>query len=155
MKDLQTLIPDYLGRLFATWVAPKWLIAGALALLEYVAPGTAPNVLLASCALVVMDTLTGLVRAKVTLVPVTSAKLTRFLTKSFTYAAAVVTVALACDSVPETHSLHAGVVTAMLTGISITEIKSIFENLHALRPDLWGVIAEAITRGFAKPGGPK
>lgn len=132
MKDASSLIPAYLWRLLTQIALPKWVLAFAAGALEYIMPQIAPGVAFATGGLIVLDTMTGILRAKLTGVRVTSAKLGRFLTKCFAYAAALITVAFAMHIVPDTASLQTPAITALVTAVAMTEAYSIFENLRAI-----------------------
>lgn len=136
MKEANSLIPFYLGKLFAQAAIPKWAIALGVGLFDYVFPTIAPSVALATWILVIFDTFSGILRAHATKQEVTSAKLGRFLTKSFSYAIAVGTIALVLHIVPNTQAFQPAVVTTTMTGIAGTEAYSIFENLRVVGYDL-------------------
>ncbi len=82
----------------------------------------------------------------------TAGKLGEFVTKVVTDSCALIAIALASATVPNTQPLIAEIVTGVLTAMSVTEVKSIFENLHAIRPDVWATIADVISKVWPRRG---
>jgi phage-related holin len=132
LLDDFALTPMYWTRLLCDFAIPRWFISAGVAILDYLIPGTAINVAAATMGLVILDTLTGVVRTRVLGHQVTSAKFGRCITKGFAYAVAVCTVGLGAHAIPQALPFQGVAVTLMLTAAATREMISIFENLHAM-----------------------
>lgn len=120
----------YIGKLFAQWVVPKWCLAGVIAVMEYALPGAAlQNAAGAAGALILLDTLSGLVAARISGHPISSAKFSRVLVKLLGYSLVLAVVSLALRSVEPLAPVQHIAVTAVLGLITWTEAISILENV--------------------------
>lgn len=133
MKDIQTAVPTYLVRLFAEASYVKSAIAIFTGAVAYVFPGeSARSAAMAAVLLIVIDTMTGMVAARVNGEAISSAKFGRALVKVFSYSVAVISSALCFRALPGLSSLSDAATTAIVSLVVVTETISIFENIKRM-----------------------
>lgn len=150
------LIPSYLKTLAFEDALPKWVLGMGIAVWDYFAPNVSPGVAWATFGLIVLDTITGVVAAKISGEEITSAKMGRFFTKVVSYALGVALIAFAVNAVPLENaeagakSIQNFLMTTLLAGIAATEIKSNLENLAKMGYELPAPVTKWLADGAQK-----
>lgn len=122
-----------LGKLFADVAPVKVSLSILSAIVAYFLPTEAQQAAgLAAAYCIVLDTVTGVVAARVSGKPITSAKLGRVLVKLLAYASVLSVVATAVNHVPGANVAQGPSVTGVLTFILLTESVSILENVRLM-----------------------
>jgi phage-related holin len=123
-------LPEVFRKLFATFLPSKALTAFFAVVLEYLFPlQVLRDAAIAAGVLIILDTATGFWASVVTKKQITSAKLSRVLTKMFGYGAVVVVFAVLGHSVPGLDGTQTFSVTLVLVFVTLTEGISILENV--------------------------
>lgn len=132
MRDLHA-IPKLFTKLFAdaSWV--KYPCALLTALVAYVLPTEqVQNATIAAGALMLLDTVTGVVAARVSGKAISSASFSRVLVKILAYGSVVLVAALTARNVPSLGFAHEAVVMGVVVLIILTEGISIIENARRM-----------------------
>lgn len=132
MKNFQS-VPDPWQKLLSdcwpTKVGAAWL--GACA--GFLFPNSAGQAAaIAALGLVVLDTLTGTVAARLTGEAISSAKFGRAVIKVFSYFAAILAVAIGFRALPGLSNVYEPAASSVTSLIVLTELISIFENLKRM-----------------------
>lgn len=130
MKEIHAL-PSFVAQATLPSTLPKALAAGAALALDYLFPeqalrGAAGTAL----ALVVIDTVTGVLAAWQTGEPVSSAKMGRVLVKILGYSCVVLAVALTTRAFPGGTVALPFTTSLPLAFVIVTELVSVLENAH-------------------------
>lgn len=156
MKDLSSL-RGFVAQATLPDSVAKWC-AGALALaLEYVFPDVALRGAAATAlALVVLDTVTGVLAATQTGTPVSSAKMGRALVKVLGYSCVVLAVALATRAFPGGLAALPFTASLPIAFVVVTELVSILENAHKMGlpiPHRWIKALRGVQKSIEDGGG--
>lgn len=146
MRDIY-LLPMYWARLTTESTAWKWIIAAGAGIADYVL-GT--DVLRASflgmLTLVALDTVTGVLAARLTGTKITSAKFGRLLVKILAYCSVLLVVAIVGKNIAGLGQWHGPTCTAVLTAIILTESISIIENVNLMGFNGFGWILDLLQK---------
>lgn len=155
MKDLSS-IRGFITQASLPDSLVKWC-AGALALaLEYVFPDVALRGAAATAlALVVIDTVTGVLAATQTGVAVSSARMGRVLVKILGYSCVVLAVALATRAFPGGVAALPFTSSLPIAFVVVTELVSILENAHRMGlpiPHRWIKALKGVQKSIEEGG---
>ncbi len=129
MKDLHA-VSNYVAKL-AIEDGWKWLLATAVAAIDFVLPTTlGRDMCLAACVVILLDTITGVVAVAAAGHAISSAKFSRVLVKLLGYGSVMIVAAIATKFIPGAPSDMS--VTAVLTLVLCTECISILENVRRM-----------------------
>lgn len=132
MKSI-VLLDKFIWKLVADFALPKWVAAFLVSATNYFLGGPSGVELLAGAAgLIVLDTVTGFWAAKQSGEPVTSAKLSRVLTKLLGYGAVIVVSSVVLHAVPNAVGWRDLTAAGVLTLVIMTEAISILENVRKM-----------------------
>lgn len=122
-----------IGKMFGDAPLLKYLAGVAGAAWGYLFPDQAVrDAAVAACAMIALDTITGLWAAIVTGLAVKSAKFGRALSKLLGYGSVVAVCAVVTRHVPGASAWQAMSVSAVVTLVIVTEAISILENVRKL-----------------------
>lgn len=122
-----------LGKLFADVAEVKFPIALLGGAVAYFLPTEAQQgAAIGAAHLIALDTLTGVVAARMTGKAITSAKLGRALVKLLAYSSVLSVVAICVKHIPGAGIAQAPTVTGVLSLILATEGISVLENVRAM-----------------------
>ena len=138
-------LPDIFRKLFADLWISKGLAAALASAVTYFLPGASYDLAIGAYVLICLDTMTGFWASVVTGHKITSARLSRVLTKLFGYGSVVVVCSVAAHSVPGAEPLHAIAVSGVCGWIILTEGVSILENVGKM-----GVTAPPFLLGWLR-----
>jgi phage-related holin len=145
MKEFLPCIRLFLAKLFIDQAIFKAISAACIAVATYLDPhGTVAPPALGATTLVLIDTLTGLVAARLTHQQITSARFSRVLVKLFGYSAVVVTASITFREVSGMQSFRDAAVSGVITLVLITEAISILENCRKMGLQLPSWIEQAL-----------
>jgi phage-related holin len=140
VRDL-ALLPNYLIKLATDYAPLKAIVAGLAAIAQYVFGDTATQAAaVAAFALLLLDTVTGMVAARVNQDAITSAKFGRFLIKVLGYGSTIIVAAVVAQHVPGiakvddsiTEVAHSLAVGTVVSAVMVTEAISILENVRKM-----------------------
>jgi phage-related holin len=121
------------AKLFGNAAAGKWLAAFFAGVLTYFLPTSAQqSAALGAAHLIALDTVTGVVAARMSGKAIRSARFGRALVKLLAYGSVISVVAVAVNHVPGGVSVQGASVSSVLTLIIATEGISVLENVRAM-----------------------
>ena len=151
MKSI-ALFDKFIIKMIAEFALPKWLIASLVGASNYFLGGpSGVNLLVGAGGLIVLDTVTGFWAAKQNGDPISSAKLSRVLTKLLGYGAVIIVASVVVHAVP--HAVGWSDITAasVLTLVITTEAISILENVRKMGIQLPAPIQKLLAGNESKP----
>jgi phage-related holin len=143
--------PDHILESIYTMVAVapvlKWGSAAIAAIGAYFLPTESLQQLAMSAfGAVLLDTVTGVIAARSSKDPITSAKLSRLMSKLIGYSSAVILCTIVPHNLPGMDGLAGGASTAVLTMVLVTEALSVIENLDRMGVKFPAFIRDALKK---------
>ncbi len=132
MRDIR-LAPIYLARAFTDSALFKYFIAALVSMSEYLfGTEVTRNAAIAAAGLMLLDTITGAIAAKVAGPGWKSGKFSRVLVKFVSYGSAIIVAAVVTHHLPGMSSLQELSVTTVVSLILCTEALSVLENIDRM-----------------------